>query len=107
TITDMPIELDDLRLIGSLPQQPVSELSVEVLISIFRLDGAHLVDRNGKIYKVAQNVRRVDGDTSAASTLGTGRIAAKALSSAFPSAIVVKVSASGGRITIYKAGLVF
>jgi hypothetical protein len=104
---DLSIELEDLRVIGNLPQHPVSELDIEVLISIFQLDGVHLVERSGRICKVAQNVRRVAGDSSTLSGLGTGRIAAKTLSRAFPSAVVVKVSASGGRITIFKGGMVF
>jgi hypothetical protein len=103
---DIPVELEDLRPIGSLPQRPVSELSVQILMSIFQMDGAHLLDRSGKLYKVAQNVTRVSGNSAVTSPLGTGRIAAKTLSRAFSSAVVVKVSASGGKITIFKGGMV-
>lgn len=104
---DIPVELEDLRLLGNLPQKPLDALGIEVLMSIFQLDGVHLVDGRGMFYKVAQNVRAVIGDSSSRSPLGTGRIAAQALSRAFPSAVVVKVSASGGRITIFKGGTVF
>lgn len=101
-VTDF--ELNGLRSTCIPTWKQLLDIDVETLVSIFRLDGAHLIKGRGgcTFHKIAQKVtkRPQSKDDGSSSPGGTGRLAAKALSEAFPFAAVVKVSASGGRIMV-------
>jgi hypothetical protein len=86
------------------PRQPVDQLNIETMVSIFRLDGVHLIGTDGVIRKIAQNVQIKGSSARRSSATGTGRLAAEALSRAFPHATIIKVSASNGIIKIYEEG---
>lgn len=77
---------------------------LNVLISVFSLDGAHFLASDGSIPHIRRFcILNSDGDSFRAGQSGSGGAAAKQLSKELPNSFIIKVSASG-TLTIWKNG---